>query len=64
MCIRTDVGMVDMRKTSLFWQSFRPQPNHYNDQASSAPCNSQCWKVLNLLALNSSYDAKYFTTDV
>jgi len=64
MCIRTSVGMVDKRKTSLSWQSFRPQPTHYIDQASSAPCYSQCWKVLILYALNSAYDVKYFTTNV
>jgi len=64
MCIRTGVGMVDKRKTSLSWQSFRQQPTHYIDQASSAPCHSQCWKVLNLFALNSAYDTKNFTTNV
>lgn len=40
MCIRTGVGMVDKRKTSLSWQSFRPQPTHCTDQASSASCYS------------------------
>jgi len=64
MYIRTGVGMVDKRKTSLSWQLFRPQPTHYIDQASSASSYSQCWKILNLFALNSAYDAKYFTTNV
>lgn len=64
MCIRTSVGMVDKRKTPLSWQSFSPQPTHYIDQASSAPCYSQFWKVLILYALNSAYDVTYFTTIV
>lgn len=64
MCIRAGVGMVDKRKTSLSWQSFRPQSTHYIDQASSASSYSQCWKVLNLSTPTSAYDAKYFTTNV